>query len=382
MFLSAIRRHRSRRQRRSASWSPRVERVEPRTLLSAVNWTGDGNDSNWDTAANWNTNAVPGPSDDVTINVPVSVVHSANVNDSINSLNSNFALTISGGSLSIAAASTINSTLSIVGGTLTGAGDLSVSQLVTLTQGTLSGSGALNANGGMMIDPSGNSAGQYFFIDGRTVNNAINHGAVWVGSNSNIQMSNGAVFHNFGNFDAAAGGVLRDGGVGAPSSFVNEGLFSKLNSFSQVQIEMTFDVAGGVVDVQTGKLELEGGGSSTNGEFDIDADATLELDSVFTFDSNTTINGAGTLSQNAFTTNVLPGDYDGFEGPTQILEGTLQVDGSLHNSPVAIGSGALTGKGTTGAIDGGAGAVHPGDASGPGHPERRRRCHIRRRDGV
>ena len=323
MLLRAISNRRPRKTRRTASYSPRVERVEPRTLLSAVNWTGDGGDSNWDTAANWDTNAVPGAADDVTINVAGGVVHSANVADSINSLTSNFPLTISGGSLSIASASTINNTLSITGGTLTGAGDVTVSQLVTLTQGTLSGSGALNANGGMLINLSAATRPAWiFFVDGRTINNAINHVAVWGGSGSNIQMSNGAVFHNLGELQAAGDGMLVDSGENRflHHWIVNEGTFSKLNSFSPVQINLTFDVVGGVVDVQTGKLELQGGGSSTNGEFDIDTDATLELDNVYTFDSNTIITGDGTLSRMGFFTIVLPGNYDDFTGPTQLFQ--------------------------------------------------------------
>ena len=129
-------------QKRSKLWRPRIESMEPRALLSAVNWSGGGGDNNWDTPANWSTHAVPGAGDDVTIDVSSAVVHSNAIADFVHSLVSTQPLTISGGTLSIAAASTINSTLSINGGTLTGAGDVSVSGLVTLTGGTLSGSSA------------------------------------------------------------------------------------------------------------------------------------------------------------------------------------------------------------------------------------------------
>src|SRR5262249_42874114 len=152
---------RDRKRNRSTRRQPRIEWMEPRTMLSAVSWTGGAGDNNWDSTANWDTNAVPGASDDVTINIAADVMHSDAVNDSINSLPSTQPLTISGGSLSIAAASTISNNLSITGGTLTGAGDLTVSGLVTLTAGTLSGSSVLNANGGMLINPSG--SGTFFF---------------------------------------------------------------------------------------------------------------------------------------------------------------------------------------------------------------------------
>ena len=155
LFEFASRSQRNRKLKRARSCRPRLEWMEPRTLLSAVTWTGGAGDNNWDTAANWSTDSVPGPGDDVTINIAANVVHSNDVTDSINSLTSTEPLTISGGTLSIAAASTINSTLSITGGTLTGAGDVSVSGLVTLTAGTLSGASALNANGGMAITLNG-----------------------------------------------------------------------------------------------------------------------------------------------------------------------------------------------------------------------------------
>ncbi len=109
---------RNRNPKRATSCRPRVEWMEPRALLSAVAWTGGAGDNNWDTAANWSTDSVPGSADDVTINIAANVVHSNNVTDSINSLTSTEPLTLSGGTLSIASASTITNSLSITGGTL------------------------------------------------------------------------------------------------------------------------------------------------------------------------------------------------------------------------------------------------------------------------
>ena len=196
-FLSGL--QRTGNSKRSKSCRPRMEWMEPRTLLSAVTWTGGAGDNNWDSVANWNPERVPTSTDDVTINIAANVVYSlANVTDSINSLTSTEPLTISAGGISIAAASTIGS-LSISGGTLTGTGDVSVSGLVTLTAGTLSGSSSLNANGGILI----NLAGGRFKLDGRTVNNAAGQTATWTGSHiDNIDASDGSVFNNLGTFVA------------------------------------------------------------------------------------------------------------------------------------------------------------------------------------
>ena len=177
MFNLASLSHRNRKLKRSKSCRPRIEWMEPRTLLSAVTWTGGAGDNNWDTAANWSTDSVPGSGDDVTINIAANVVHSDNVTDSINSLTSTEPLTISGGTLSIASASTIGSTFTITGGTLTGTGDVSVSGLVTLT-----------ARHALRLEhaqcqrrDADQSDGEPFNLDGRTVNNAAGQTATWTG---------------------------------------------------------------------------------------------------------------------------------------------------------------------------------------------------------
>src|SRR5271169_6649969 len=46
-----------------------VELLETRRMLAAVSWTGLGDQINWTDPNNWSTQAVPGPSDDVTISI-------------------------------------------------------------------------------------------------------------------------------------------------------------------------------------------------------------------------------------------------------------------------------------------------------------------------
>ena len=139
MFALPFRPLSNRKPNRRKSCRPRrrVDGAEDAALRRLLD--GAAGDNNWDTPGNWSTDSVPGSGDDVTIDIAANVVHSNNVTDSINSLTSTEPLTISGGTLSIAAASTISSTLSLTGGTLTGAGNVTVSGLVTLTSGTLSG---------------------------------------------------------------------------------------------------------------------------------------------------------------------------------------------------------------------------------------------------
>jgi hypothetical protein len=370
MFALPLRSQLDRKPNRSRRYRPRIEWMEPKTLLSAVTWTGKGGDNNWDTAANWSTDSVPGKGDDVTIDIAANVVHSNDVSDSINSLTSTEPLTISGGTLSIAAASTINNTLSITGGTLTGAGDVTVSGLVTLTSGTLSGSGALNANGGMLINPTGEETG--FNLDGRTVNNAAGQTATWSGGldvESVINASDGSVFNNQGTFvfDAFA---AYNAGSGAAPTFNNTGSITVPGPVGLVGMDVPFNMTGGSVDIQAnGQLDLDGGGSSTGGTFDIESDGGALEPSGYSFGPTTTITGAGSLATSGV--QILPGNYS-FTGSTFIENTTLQVDGSLAGSVVSFsdfGNDVLSGTGTVGGIlaeGGDGGAVSPGDGTSPG----------------
>ena len=180
--------------KRSKSYRPQIEWMEPRTLLSAVNWTGLGGDNNWDTPTNWSTDSLPGSGDDVTINTAANVVHSAAVTDSIKSLTSSEPLTISGGTLSISADVMTTAGLTIDGGTLAGAAAVTVDALLTLTAGKLSTSGAVFANGGILINPAGGT----FALDGTTLTNATGQTATWTGTASNFQALNGTLFNNSG----------------------------------------------------------------------------------------------------------------------------------------------------------------------------------------
>ena len=153
MLALPFRSQSNRKPNRSKSCRPRIEWMEPRTLLSAVTWTGGGGDNNWDTAANWSTDSVPGSGDDVTINIAANVVHSDNVTRLDQQPDVDGTADDLGRHALDRRSVDDRQQLSLTGGTLTGTGDLTVSGLVTLTTGTLSGPGALNANGGMLINP-------------------------------------------------------------------------------------------------------------------------------------------------------------------------------------------------------------------------------------
>jgi uncharacterized delta-60 repeat protein len=112
-----------------------------------VYWDGDAGDFRWDDPLNWSTNQLPTAAQNVFITVPgITVLHPVGT-DAVRSLHSVASLSITGGSLSVAAASDVGGTLSVSGATFTGAGDLTVNGALELTGGTVDGAGALILNG-------------------------------------------------------------------------------------------------------------------------------------------------------------------------------------------------------------------------------------------
>jgi hypothetical protein len=101
-----------------------MEQFEPRTLMDAVVWDGGAGTNSWHDAANWSRNgldAVPVNGDDVTINVAANpTVNFSTGTLTLNSLTTNEALNISGGTLALTGAADINAALTMNGGTLSG----------------------------------------------------------------------------------------------------------------------------------------------------------------------------------------------------------------------------------------------------------------------
>src|SRR5262245_14993259 len=94
-------RHRGRPSGRPAPhFRPWLERLEDRTVPSAVNWIGGSGD--WNDASHWDTGQVPTATDDAVISVAsVTVTHSLGA-DAVNSLSaSGGTFTLSGGTLTV-----------------------------------------------------------------------------------------------------------------------------------------------------------------------------------------------------------------------------------------------------------------------------------------
>src|SRR4051812_34197114 len=74
-----------------------MEILEQRLLLAQVTWTGGGDARNWTDVNNWSGHAVPGPADDVTINLAGSpTIQIASGTQSVHSVASSDPLSITG----------------------------------------------------------------------------------------------------------------------------------------------------------------------------------------------------------------------------------------------------------------------------------------------
>ena len=202
------------------------------------------------------------------------------------------------------------------GGALTGTGTITVGGLMTLNDGTISGSGAVNADGGILIEPYDDP----LTLDGRTLINAVGQTATWVEDyDFDFVMSDGATFDNLGTFLFQSGGAFVQG-TGASSSFNNQGSLtaSTNNGVFTFGPGVSFNEAGGSVDLQTGTvLDLQGGGTITGANFTIEPGTTLDFDgsTPFSLDRATTFNGAGSLTKDGATTLVIPGSSPSVHGP-------------------------------------------------------------------
>ena len=106
----------------------------------------------------------PGSSDDVVIPGNISLTHSQSYADTINSLTtgSGVALAVSGGSLALNTASTIDGNLTVYGGTFGGSADLTVTGTFGWDGATLQG---VNGHGSLTA-AGGTSLGSFATLDG------------------------------------------------------------------------------------------------------------------------------------------------------------------------------------------------------------------------
>ena len=286
-----------------------AEALEGRRLLAVVAWDGGGNDTNWATPQNWSGDVVPGPGDDVTISLTSSnpTVRVTTGTQAVNSLTSTEAISVTGGTLSLAAASQINAAFTLGGtGTLGGSGDVTLNGAVTWEDGTMGAGGRTLIPAGRTLTLTGGNNktlsrtlevdGSVLLLDGRLIvagGRVVNDGT--------FTCENGGT----GDVFAGAGG----------GSFQNNGTLVRTgnNGFAETKIEVPLH-NDGTVQVVVGSLRLTAGGTHT-GSFTVSAARTLTLRGAHTFAASASLAGAGL---------------------TELLSGSLTADGTPGGAPLAV----------------------------------------------
>ena len=293
---------------------------------AAVYWTADS-DGLWHVASNWDSNpALPGPADDVTIDrssVTITVTHSTGT-DSINSLNCQEGFVLSGGTLSVASDSSLSGSTTVSSsGILTGSGLVTFNGPATWSGGTMSGAGVKRVAAGktLAINAGGNG---HLYLDGTTLQN---QGTIsYTGNSYQLYSKNGAILENqtSGLVDLQNDWTFLSLSSGTQPTINNAGIFRK-SAGTGISITPAALNNTGTVDVQTGTLSLEGGGTDS-GTFTVASGATLQ------FNGGTHLWQGGVASSGA--------------GVLKIVSGTVQADGAVTlSSGAALSGGILTGSG-------------------------------------
>jgi YD repeat-containing protein len=302
------------RDRRSATVS-RIEALESRLLLSAVNWDGGGDGTHWSDPLNWSSDVLPVAADDVTINFGAATIDHAGGDDTIHSLNATNNFALSGGTLTINANSVVHGDFQLSNGTLDGAGDLSLSGAVNWTSGEMVGTGrTIVAAGGTL---NLNTPGV------KNLDRVLENDGAGTWTEGEVRMS-GGTFLNKGTFTVDSASPLLWRVINDPSNVENIGTFIK-HGAGQAELRVNFSNSG-TVNVQDGTLLVSRGGTQT-GHFNMAAGATFETigDHIA---SGVTTDGPGTF----FVANELA------------IGGTLFVNGdSTFHSGFTLGGGALGG---------------------------------------
>ena len=229
-------------------------------------------------------------------------------------------------------------------GTLTGSDAVTVSGQMTWTGGTISGTGSTTAQGGLTLGAN-DGTNYYEYLDGSTFTNAGS--ATWQGLGYFYQ-ENGSTFVNqTGASLDIQGNDLSWYSDSTATTFNNAGTLTESRGTGTTTIYAIFNNSGSV-DVQSGTLSLQGGGTQS-GSFSISVGATLGFDgsTTFTMSSTASVSGAGTAEfGGSATTTFTTGSTYGVSGVNLVDGGTIDftTGGAVSLGALTETAGTLTGS--------------------------------------
>jgi FecR protein len=315
------------------------------TTTNAVFWTSPTG-GNWNDLANWSTGAIPSPSQDIVINLPV--VNPISVDPNVVG-----PIVISAGSSFLIGASAI---LNLNGGSLTvdGLFDSTATSSITNVAITITSTGALESTAGALtIDPSTiNNAGLLLAdvgeLDLNDITTFTNTGLLLATGGGVLRLNGDILTNNGGTVQVDTGSTLDLGGTSKLSgtsitggSIEVAGLFDSAGGDSIADAAITI-ATGGVLESTAATLTIDSGAINSGGLLEANG-GELDLENVSTFTSS------GTLLATDSSVLVLNNDFITNAGSIQVDVGsTLDVDattisgGTLGNSGTVNVTGGAT----------------------------------------
>jgi fibronectin-binding autotransporter adhesin len=248
---------------------------------------------------------------------------------------------ITGGTLSLANASTTNALAISGSGTLAGAGSLTVNGPTSWTNGTLNTTLINPAT--RVVTMAGTGTSLLLGATGVLQNNGTVN---WTGGNINASAAGAVINNNAGaTFDIQVDGLATGVCCTTALTINNAGTFTKSGGTAITQLNSfaAFTQSGGSLNANSGTIELQGGATISGGA--VNVPATLKLHGFASFAAPVTLTAAGTIEVSNGTTTVNT-SYTNV-GTTTINGGTLSLaNASTTNAFSLSGGGTLTGAGS------------------------------------
>ena len=313
----------------------------------------NGSGGSWTVAANWSAGTPSGAS---VVSLPLSSGETVTISSGTNAVSQTVgtgsggtlsltggsrhkrssdlagSLSLSGGALTLGAPTGVKS-LTQSGGTLSGVGALTVAGSSTLSGGSEIGAGTTIAEGGATFNDSS------FYLDGgRTLE--LDGSSAATGSYDYIYLNgptDDAPDPNAGTLTVASGATFNDettgylqiyapnegaDNSGANAAVNNEGTWTESGGATSY-IDTIFNNTG-AVNVQSGTLNLAGGGTDVGGAYE--GAGTIEFSATRTLDSASSITTANVDFSGGTTT--VDGTYNSSTS-TQVTGGTVTLAGSV-----------------------------------------------------
>lgn len=244
---------------------------------------------------------------------------------------------ISGGILEVdAPGSAALSNLNLLRGVLRGSGPVAVNGPFTWIDGIINNIGGVSLNGASVL---GSPETGLMKLTGRVMNAGP---LMWSGSGYNLTLGSSGLLTNLaGGTITISGDVSMWGDYG--STLGNAGRLSKAGAGGDTTVYATL-VNSGEVQVQSGTLELRGGGWAS-GVFEVPEQAVLQFGNNYALNPGSSVTGEGTVLEASGTLNV-SGNL-ALSCSNVIDGGVLAVSapGSIVLTNLSLNSGALSGTG-------------------------------------